>query len=192
MKLKLLIIALTVFHTINTVSQNNWRLDKSHSNVLFTVDHLIVSEVTGAFESYNVTLNMTGDDLTTAKISGDIDASSINTNDRNRDNRLRTQEFFYVEKHPKITFNSKSIKKLEDYHYLMVGDLTIRGITKEVELKVTYKGTAEYFGQTKTGIKIMGEINRMDFGLSVGPLLETGGMVIGKMVKLSLNFEMQK
>ena len=111
--------------------------------------------------------------------------------DNERKNK-KSPEFFDSDNYPKITFVSKSISKSKSDKYVMRGDLTIKNVTKEIELEVNYKGTIKFMGQTKTGIKAYGVINRPDFNLNYNPLLETGGAIIGKEVTIALNFEFAK
>lgn len=192
MKLKSIILTLAIFHIFNISAQDTWVIDPSHSSVQFAIDHLVISEVTGSFNTFQGNLTMTGDDFTTAKISGEIDVQSVDTKNGQRDGHLKAPDFFDVANHPKIIFESSSIKKVGNNSYSMKGKLTIKGITKEITMEVIYKGTAKFMGQTKTGIKATGTIDRTEFGLKYNSMLEAGGAVVGKEVRITLNFELVK
>ena len=181
-----------ILNILGLSAQDHWVIDKDHSSIQFTVDHIVISEVTGSFNSYSGSLSMKGDDFTTAKLVGEIEVKSIDTKNQQRDGSLKSPEFFDSDNYPKITFVSKSISKSKSDKYVMRGDLTIKNVTKEIELEVNYKGTVKFMGQTKTGIKAYGVINRPDFNLNYNPLLETGGAIIGKEVTIALNFEFAK
>jgi polyisoprenoid-binding protein YceI len=192
MKIKFIILAIATFNIFNTTAQDNWVIDSSHSSVQFAIDHLVISEVTGSFNSFNGSMTMNADDLTTAKLSGEIDVNSVDTKNGQRDDHLKAPDFFDAAKYPKISFKSTSVSKVKTNTYLMKGDLTIKNVTKPIELEVIYKGTANFMGQTKTGLKATTIINRAHFGLSYHSLLETGGAVVGKEVRITLNFELVK
>ena len=192
MKIKFIILTLVIFPIFNVAAQDKWVVDPSHSSIQFAIDHLVISEVTGSFNTFQGNLTMTGDDFTTAKLSGEIEANSVDTKNGQRDGHLKAPDFFDVANHPKITFESLSIKKVGDTKYSMKGKITIKGITKEITMEVIYKGTAKFMGQTKTGIKATGTIDRTEFGLKYSSMLETGGAVVGKEVEIILNFELVK
>lgn len=191
-KFRLAIILL--FAGLFSVSaQTKWQIDKAHTKVQFSATHLIISEVTGEFKSFDGTVETNGDDFTNAKVNFTIDVNSINTDNQQRDTHLKSNDFFNAEKFPKITFVSKSMQKVGDNKYKLIGDLTIRDITKEVALDVTYNGTVkDPWGNTKAGFKITGELNRFDYNLKWNVLMEAGGAVVGKMIGLTINLELQK
>lgn len=186
--LLLLIIALGY-----TNAQTKWTFDKAHTKVQFKVSHMVISEVTGQFKSYDGTVETSKDDFTDAKINFTIDVNSIDTDNEQRDNHLKSDDFFNAEKFPKITFVSKSFKKVGDKKYKLTGDLTIRNFTKQVELDVTYNGTVkDPWGNTRAGFKVAGRINRFDFGLKWNALLELGGAVVGENVDIIIDAEIIK
>lgn len=174
-------------------AQTKWLIDKAHSKVQFSATHLIISEVTGEFKSFDGTVETNGDDFTNAKINFTIDVNSINTDNQQRDNHLKSDDFFNAEKFPKMTFVSKSMQKVGDNKYKLIGNLTIRDITKEITLDVAYNGTVkDPWGNTKAGFKITSELNRFDYNLKWNVLMEAGGAVVGKMIGLTINLELQK
>lgn len=191
--MKLKILAIVLMSALNTAeAQNTWMVDPSHSSVQFAIDHLVISEVTGFFKSFGGRMTMKEDDLTTAQLKGVVEVQSIDTQNSQRDGHLKSPEFFDAASHTEISFNSTQIEKQGEDSYQMKGNLTIKGITKQVLFEVTYRGTAQFMGQTKTGMKATTAIDRTAFGLQYNPLLETGGAVVGKEVRITLNFELVK
>lgn len=174
-------------------AQTKWNIDKSHSNVGFAVTHLIISEVTGQFKSFDGNIEFSKDDLSDANINFSIDAASISTENEGRDKHLKSDDFFNAEKFPKITFVGKSIKKVADKKFKLVGDFTIRDVTKSITLDVVYNGSIkDPWGNTKAGFKITGELNRFDYNLKWNNLMEAGGAVVGKEVTITVNLELSK
>lgn len=192
MKLLVSLFALLVLGA-NAFAQTNWQLDKSHSNINFSVSHMVVSETSGRFKFFDGKVVAKSDDFVDSDIEFTIDASSINTEDEKRDGHLKSPDFFDVAKHPQITFKSKSFKKIDGKNYKLIGDLTMRGVTKEVVLDVIYNGTAKSpSGVVKAGFKVMGKINRADFGLKWNKTLDNGGLLVGEEVTLVCNIELDK
>ena len=185
------ILFLAGFLSLN--AQTKWLIDKAHSKVQFSVTHLIISEVTGEFKSFDGDIETTGGDFSNAKVDFTVDINSVNTDNQQRDNHLKSDDFFNAEKYPKMTFVGKSMQKVEDNKYKLIGDLTIRNITKEVTLDVTYNGTVkDPWGNTKAGFKIVGQLNRFDYNLKWNVLMEAGGAVVGKIITITINLELQK
>src|SRR4051812_34652915 len=142
-----------------------WTVDPIHSHVGFSVRHMMVTTVRGSFTSFRGTLDIDPDDFTKSRIEGEIDVASVDTKNADRDNHLRTGEFFDVANHPKITFRSARIEPKGD-NYIVHGDLTIRGISQPVSLEVEYAGTSKNpYGKTVAGVSATGSINRRDFGV---------------------------
>ena len=174
-------------------AQTKWNIDKSHSNVGFSVTHLVISEVTGQFKSFNADIETKNDDFTDAKINFTIDVASISTENEGRDKHLKSDDFFNAEKFPKITFVGKSFKKVDGKKYKLVGDFTIRDVTKQITLDVIFNGTVkDPWGNTKAGFKISGELNRMDYNVKWNNLIEAGGAVVSKEVAINVNLELNK
>jgi polyisoprenoid-binding protein YceI len=170
-----------------------WKIDPSHSEVKFKVKHLVISTVTGHFNNYTATVQTTKDDFSDAKISFEADVNSIDTKSEQRDGHLKSPDFFDASNHPKITFVSKSLKKVGDNEYDVTGDLAIRGTKKEVKFNAIYNGTVKGFGGTEVAaFEITGKINRQDFGLAWSALTEAGGVVVGDEVKFEINAEFNK
>lgn len=175
------------------MAQTNWVIDKSHTKIGFAVDHLVISEVEGYFRTFDGKVTTKSDDFQDASIEFSVDIASINTDNKDRDNHLKSDDFFNAEKYPKMSFKSTSFKKVKDKKYKLTGDLTIRNTTKKVDLDVTFNGVVkDPWGNTKAGFKITGELNRFDYGLKFNALTELGGAVVGETVRLNINIEADK
>ncbi len=165
----------------------------SHSSIGFALDHLVISEVTGEFEKYKVTVESAKEDFTDSKISFETEVASINTKDENRDKHLKSGDFFDVEKFSKISFVGKTLTKIEGKKYQLTGDLTIKGVTKLVTFDVRFGGTIkDPWGGTRAGFKITGAFDRNDFGLKYNSVLDSGGFAIGEEVRIVCNLELIK
>ncbi|MDP1800619.1 MAG: YceI family protein [Bacteroidota bacterium] len=179
-------------------AQVNWKVDGSHSKLGFSVTHMMVSETEGKFKIYEGTVSSKTDmDFTDAKIDFTADVNSINTEDEKRDGHLKSPDFFDAEKFPKISFKSTSMKpnaKLGKTAYTLTGDLTMHGVTKKVTFTAigASKVVKDPYGNFKNGFKVLGTINRKDFGLSWNAALESGGVAVSEDVKIDLNIELNK
>ena len=170
-----------------------WQIDQSHSNVKFAVTHMVVSEVEGAFKKFDGTIEYAESNLSDAKVSFTVDVNSVDTDNEKRDGHLKSDDFFNAEQFPKMTFKSTKIEKSGDDEYKLTGDLTIRDVTKSVELKVEYNGsTKDPWGQERMGFEVSGKINRKEYGLKWSAVTEAGGLVVADDVKLAMNVEMVK
>jgi polyisoprenoid-binding protein YceI len=186
-------LALFLAGASNINAQSVWKIDVAHSNVIFSVSHMVIAEVTGRFNQFDATLEQTGTDLNGSRLSANIKVGSIDTDNDGRDKHLRSADFFDAEKYPEITFVSKSFEKVGDNKYKITGELTIRGITKTVVLDTRFNGEMkDPWGNTKAGFKATTEINRKDFGLVWNKTLETGGVLVGDIVGITINAEMNK
>ena len=170
-----------------------WTLDPTHSEIQFKVRHLMVSNVTGKFNSFEGKVETVGDDFSNASVSFSADIDSITTGNEQRDGHLKSADFFDAENHPKMTFQSTDVKKISDDEYEIKGDLTIRGVTKPVTLKAEYGGQmGDFYGNTKAGFELTGTIKRKEFGLSWDAVTEAGGVVVSDDVKLLLNVQVAR
>lgn len=175
----------------SAATPTTWSLDKSHSSVKFTVQHLVISEVEGSFKMFDGKVSSPTADFNNAVISFTVDVNSINTEDEKRDGHLKSDDFFNAEKYPKMSFTSTSFKKVKGNMYTLEGNLTIRDVTKKVTFAVMYGGTVkDPWGNIKAGFKATGKINRKEFGLKWGALTEAGGAVVGDDVNMVLNVEL--
>ncbi|MCK6627555.1 MAG: YceI family protein [Anaerolineae bacterium] len=171
----------------------SWQLDKAHSSINFSVRHMMISTARGRFEEFDGTFEVNETDPTRSKIEVEIQAASINTKDAQRDGHLKSPDFFDVEKYPVITFKSKRVEKVSGQNVRLVGDLTIKDITKEVALDVEYAGQAKSpWGTINAGFTAQTRINRKEWGLTWNVALETGGMLVGEEVTISIELELVK
>ena len=165
-----------------------WKLDPTHSEIKFKVKHLVVSTVTGQFGTFSAQLETNNSDFVEASVTFEADVNSIHTGIEKRDGHLKSPDFFDAENFPKISFISKSFKKNSGSEYSLIGDITIRGITKEIKLDVNYAGTVKGFGGSYdvAVFEVSGKLRRLDFGLQWNGLTETGGVVVSDEVKLEI------
>ena len=191
--MKYLFVALTILFSVSIQAQTKWVIDASHSNIQFTVSHMVVAEVTGRFGEFSGTVTTTKDDFTDAKAEVVIKVSSINTDNTKRDEHLKADDFFDAVKFPEIKFFSKSVAKAVDDSYIIDGDLTMKGITKPIKLEAVYKGQVkDPWGGTRAGWKAKSSLDRFDYGLTWNKLIESGGLVVGRTIDLSFNIELMK
>lgn len=169
-----------------------YQIDPAHTQIIFKVRHLGISNVTGRFDVFEGSYAFDPDNAASSRVEATISAASVNTNEADRDKHLRSDDFLNVEKHPNITFKSKSVTKDpgDSDDYTIVGDLTINGVTKEVELDAEYGGhTTDPWGNERTAFEAETKINRKDFGLTWNKTLDAGGFVVGDEVKITLEVE---
>ena len=172
---------------------STWSIDASHSEVGFSVRHMMVSNTKGKFKKFEGTVQLNDKDVTKSTVNVTIDAGSVDTENEKRDGHLKSPDFFNVAKHPKLTFKSTKVKK-KGSGLEVTGQLSLHGVTKTVVLKVDELTNAvkDPWGMTRRGLTATTKINREDFGLTWNKALETGGVVVGKEVKISLEIELVK
>lgn len=176
-----------------TEVKTTWGIDTAHSEIQFKVKHMMVSTVTGTFNEFEGTIEAENEDFEGANIRFSADINSISTRNTQRDEHLKSDDFFNAAQFPKLSFASSSFKKISEGNYELIGDLTIRDNTKQVTLVVEYNGTVvDPYGQTKAGFEINGKINRKDFGLKWSAVTEAGGVVVSDEVRLLLNIQLVK
>lgn len=174
-------------------TKTKWAIDPYHTEIIFKVKHLVISTVTGKFEKFDGMVFTDGDDWNGAKVEFSADISSISTGVSDRDNHLKSADFFDAANHPKLTYKSASFKKTGDDEFLMSGDMTIRGTTRPLELKVEFGGIMkDPYGNIKAGFELSGKLNRKEFGLHWNAVTEAGGMVVADEIRLALNVELAK
>jgi polyisoprenoid-binding protein YceI len=179
---KLFLTLSAVLATVAVFAQTNWVFDKSHSNIGFTVTHMVIAEVSGSFKDSDIKVSSPSEDFNGASIEFTAKVASIDTQNENRDNHLKGDDFFNAEKYPEIKFVGKLVKK--GGAYTADGKLTLRDVTKDVSFPVKYMGTIKTAQFTKAGFKLNGTINRFDYNLKWDRKLETGGLVVGQDVQL--------
>lgn len=174
------------------MSTTKWAIDPTHSEIGFKVKHMMFTNISGKFGTYDATITTEDDNFENANIEFSADINSINTNNTDRDNHLKSGDFFEAENHPKLTFKATSFTKKGD-DYELEGDLTLKGITKSVKLPTEFSGLMkDPWGNTKVGINISGKINRKDWGLTYNAALEAGGVLIGEDVRLDIEIQLIK
>lgn len=186
------IFVLALGLTATAAAQPTWALDKSHSGVKFSVRHMVISDVEGSFKDYDVTFKADKEDFTDAVIEATIKTASISTDNEGRDKHLRSDDFFNAEVFPTITFRSTKVEKTGDKTYKFHGDLTIRDVTKKVAFDAVHGGTMKTQRGTVAGWKATLTINRFDFNLKWDRAIETGGLVVGSDVTITVNAQVRK
>ncbi|RNI25163.1 YceI family protein [Flexivirga caeni] len=173
--------------TIDGLTAGTWNLDAAHSTVGFQVRHMMVSKVRGRFDEFSATLHV-GDSLEESRVEAEVQMASINTGVADRDNHLKTNDFFEVATYPTMTFTSTALSPTE-----LTGDLTIKNVTKPVTFDVELGGVgADPYGNTRAGFEANLEINRKEFGVDIDMPLQGGGVVVGDKVKITLDLEFVK
>jgi len=171
----------------------SWQIDSAHSQIQFSVRHMMISNVRGRFENFTGVVEFNEQDLTQSKVDVQIEAASVNTREAQRDGHLKSPDFFNADKYPYLTFKSRRIEKTDATHGRVVGDLTIRDVTKEVVLNVEYAGQAKSpWGTTSAGFSATTKINRKDWGLTWNQTLETGGVLVGDEISVNVDLEIVK
>jgi polyisoprenoid-binding protein YceI len=181
--------AMVLFPLVVHAEPARWSVDPEHSTIEFRVTHMVVSKTTGRFTDYAGFMDMDAEAGTVHAIEATIKAVSVNTNHEKRDAHLRNADFLDVEHYPAMTFKMKSYKKTVE-GYTMAGDLTLRGVTKEITLVGHYNGTTkDPWGNTRAGFNAEGKLNRKDFGMVWNKTLDSGGLVVGDEVQIRLDIE---
>ena len=185
-------IALLLFVVIfgSFVQAEQWNIDKAHSSVGFSVRHLVVSKTRGNFNDFTGTLNFDSKDIKNGSVEFTVQTASIDTDNEDRDKHLRSDDFFNVEKFPQMVFKSKKVVKGDGEKYKLIGDLTIRDVTKEVIFEVEFNGVVtDPWGGIRAGFSAESTINRKDFNIKWSQTLDGGGLVVGDDVKIIVEVE---
>ena len=173
---------------METIVKTKWNIDTAHSEISFKVKHMMISTVTGYFEKIDASVETENENFVNADFNFRAQINSINTKNSDRDNHLKSDDFFNAEAYPEMTFNSKSFDGST-----LIGDLTIRDVTKEISLDVDFNGVAvDPYGQTKAGFEIVGKINRKDFNLTWSAVTEAGSIVVSDTIKLIVDLQFIK
>ncbi len=172
------------------MAQTKWVIDPMHSEIQFKVKHLMITTVTGYFSSFDAKATTEGEDFTTANISFTADINSISTNSSDRDNHLKSPDFFDAAQYPKLEFNNGRLEQ-NGGDYKLVGDMTIKNVTNKVSLDAEFGGTVvDGYGQNKVGFTLSGKINRKDFGLTWSAVTEAGKVVVSDEVRINIEVQM--
>ena len=193
MRRLLILLSATLVSVIGLSAQTaGWQLDKSHSRVSFSVKHMLISEVSGNFREFDIALSSVKDDYSDAAVEATINVASINTENERRDNHLKSDDFFSAEKFAEIKFKSTSIEKVGENRFKIHGHLTIRDSTKSVSFDAENTGTLKTSRGTLAGWKATISVNRFDYGLKWDRTVETGGLVAGDTIYITLTLEYRK
>lgn len=187
-----LVLTLFIFSGTSFSEPLTYNIDPVHSQVIFKVKHFGISTVTARFDSFEGAYIFDKDNVINSSVSANINASSVNSNNEKRDNHLKSPEFLDVEQYPNIVFKSKEIKKgVADGDFVIVGDLTLHGVTKPVELVTDFGGVVKKdpWGNQRSAFTATGKINRKDFGIQYNKLMEAGGLVVGDVIRIILEVE---
>ncbi|KPP99169.1 MAG: hypothetical protein HLUCCA01_11855 [Bacteroidetes bacterium HLUCCA01] len=170
-----------------------WTLDKDHSEIRFKAKHLMITTVTGQFREYDATVDAADENFAEALISFAAKTASVDTGNTQRDDHLRSDDFFNADQFPELTFKANGMQKKSDSEYVLNGDMTIRDVTKPVSLNVEFAGTAkDPWGQTKAGFTFEGKLNRKDFGLKFHVVNEAGNLLVSDEIKLMGEIQLLK
>jgi polyisoprenoid-binding protein YceI len=171
----------------------SWQVDYAHSEILFSVKHMMITTVRGRFEKFTANVDFNEADPARSRVEVQIDTDSINTREAQRDGHLKSPDFLDAPNHPYLTFVSKRIEKVDDQHGRIIADLTIRGVTNEVILEAQYVGQAKSpWGTTSAGFNATTKIDRTKWGLNWNHLLEAGGLLVGNEITVNIELELVK
>ncbi len=174
------------------VPTGTWNVDPTHSSIEFSIKHMMIATVRGRFKDFEGTIEA-AEDINDSKVVGIVRTASIDTNEPTRDDHLRGPDFFDVEHYPEARFESKRIIPIGGPDFRVIGDMTLKGVTREVELKATVEGSQrDPWGNDRIGIRTRGMIDRTDFGLTWQHALETGGFLVGEEVKIVIDISAVK
>ena len=174
-------------------NQTKWAIDPTHSEILFKVKHLMITNVKGEFRNFSASISSEGNDFSKAEVEASIEAASIFTNNSDRDAHLQSADFFDVTAYKELSFKGSSFKKLDEENYQLKGILTIKGISKEVAFDVEFGGfMKDPYGNEKAGFSLSGKINRKDWGLNWNAALEAGGVMVSDEVRINAELQFVK
>ncbi|PHD76542.1 hypothetical protein COF64_09410 [Bacillus sp. AFS043905] len=175
------------------MTNTKWIVDPTHSAIEFSVKHMMIAKVKGSFNKFEASILANPSDLTTAEIDFTVDVASIDTRNADRDNHLRSADFFDVEKNPTLTFKSTKIVKTDEDEYDVTGNVTLNGVTQEETFSITFEGQGkDPWGNEKAGFSGKGKVKRSDYGLTYNAALETGGVLIGDQITFTIEIEAAK
>ena len=178
--------------TKSLTERASWLIDRNHSEVNFSVRHLAISKVRGEFTSFSAAIEFDESDLNTLSVTATIDVESIDTGVQQRDNHLRSGDFFDAETYAQILFVSKAVRNVDGTEFELVGDLTMKDVTKEIVLSGSFLGAIATQNGRKAGFELSGSVDRFDYHLNWDRLTEAGGLVAGRDITISLNMELNQ
>jgi len=177
---------------VDHLVKSNWKLDTAHSKLGFSAKHMIISEVEGQFKEFDINVDA-GEDFADTEIEVTIRAASIETGNSDRDNHLKSPDFFDAVNHEELKFKSRSLERTNKDEFKLSGDFIIKGISRPIDLDVKYGGKVnDPWGNERVGFQVSGKLNRFDYGLKWNNLMETGGAIVGKTIKINCHVELIK
>jgi polyisoprenoid-binding protein YceI len=192
-QLSVFTLTIAMLFSTGRVSATTWKQDQAHSQVKFSVTHLVISEVEGTFKDFDVTLTQNGAEFAGSTLEASIKTASVTTENEMRDKHLKSDDFFNAEKYPTMLFKSNAFEKTGENTYRITGTLTIRDVTKPIVLEAKFLGqVTDPWGNQKAGFKATGSINRFDYGIKWNKAVEAGGLVVSDKVDITLLMELQK
>jgi polyisoprenoid-binding protein YceI len=175
------------------MAKTKWLLDPIHSELQFKIKHLMISNVSGSLKDFNAEVETEEEDFSTASIYLTAQMDSISTNNEQRDAHLRNSDFFEVEKYPELKFRSTKVEKVDSDTFILQGELTMKGVTKQVKLNVEFNGVVkDPWGNERAAFAVTGKINRTDWGVNFNSVLETGGVMLSEEVKINSEIQLLK
>lgn len=191
MKKVILFLTIALGFNLALQAQTKWVLDKSHTDIRFTAVHYMITEVDGEFKDFEGTVTSPSDDFDGAEVEFTAKVASIDTDNERRDNHLKADDFFNAETYPELSFKGK-ITKEGDKHYL-VGDFTMRDVTKPIKFDVKYNGSVDLGKRgKKAGFKVTGVVDRFEYGLKYNRVLEAGGLAVSQEIQITCNIELNE
>ena len=188
--MKKLTIIFLAFLATSSYGQTEWKIDKNHSSIRFSTIHMVISEVVGKFNEFEGAVVSSSEDFENSTVEFKAKVASIDTDNKRRDNHLKSDDFFNAETYPDISFKGKIEK--EGDAYFLVGDFTMRETTKPIKFDVKYFGQIAAKRGRKSGFKVTGVINRFDYGLKWDSTIESGGLVVGEEITITCNLELNE
>ena len=186
-KIILIAVLLLSFSAVSMAA--TWNVDVAHSSVSFKVSHMVISKTIGNFDEFNGTISFDGKDLANGSVEFSVNVASVDTDDTKRDDHLRTADFFDVEKYPEMTFKSKSVTA-DESKFKIVGDLTIKDVTKEVTFDCNFAGAlTDPWGNERAGFSATTTIDRKEFNIAFGKVMDNGGLMVGNDVDITIELE---
>ena len=175
------------------MAKTKWLLDPMHSELQFKIKHLMISNVSGYFKNFSADVTTEDEDFSSAQINLIAQMASVSTNNEQRDEHLRTSDFFGFERLPELSFTSTKIEVIDNENFSLLGNLTLKGVTNPVKLTVEYSGvTKDPWGGERAGFLVTGKINRSDWGVSFNGVMETGGVVLSEEVRIKSELQLVK
>ena len=185
-----MLLVFTFLGTMTMQAQSKWAIDKAHSNIRFSATHYVITEVEGQFKDFDASVVSKTDDFKGAEVMFTAKVASIDTDNERRDGHLKSDDFFNADQFPEIKFQGKI--ESEGDKYFLVGDFTMRDVTKPMKFEVKYNGSVDLENGKKAGFKVMGVVDRFEYGIKFNKVLESGGLVVSQEIQITCNVELNE